>query len=134
MLLLAVIRMCFLETLSSHIASLAMAAVANNSARAHIISHSLGGPTVLSFLQAQGNAWCSKYIASFIPVSAPWAGDAQMAKAEVGGDNLGEPIPHDYLRSVQQQAESGVFLLPYGTGTVLDNLRFLPYIALDCAR
>lgn len=37
-----------------------------------------------------------------------------MALTEVGGDNLGEPIPHDYLRSVQQQAESGVFILPYG--------------------
>lgn len=37
-----------------------------------------------------------------------------MAKTEVGGDNLGEPIPHDYLKQVQQEAESGVFIMPYG--------------------
>jgi len=37
-----------------------------------------------------------------------------MAMTEVGGDNLGEPIPHDYLRPVQQQAESGTFIMPFG--------------------
>ena len=49
-------------------------------------------------------------------VAGPWIGGASMAKTEVGGDNLGEPIPHDYLRPVQQEAESGVFIMPYGDG------------------
>lgn len=90
--------------------------VQNNSARAHLVSHSLGGPTTLAFLHAQGTEWCSKYVESFIPLSGPWIGAAGMIKTEIGGNTLGEPIPHDYLRPVQQQSESGVFLLPYGEG------------------
>ena len=45
-----------------------------------------------------------KNIASFI-LSAPWIGGASIAKTECGGDNLGEPIPHDYLMPVQREAE-----------------------------
>ena len=42
----------------------------------------------------QGAAWCAKYVASFVPISSPWAGAASMLLTEVGGDNLGYPIPH----------------------------------------
>lgn len=87
----------------------------NGNRRSHLVTHSLGGPTTLAFLQIQGKEWVSKYVETFIPLSGPWIGGASMALTEVGGDNLGEPIPHDYLMPVQREAESGVFIMPYGS-------------------
>ena len=88
--------------------------VARNKAKAHLITHSLGGPTALAFLNQQDQAWIESHIATYIPLSSPWVGGARMTMTEIGGDNLGEPIPHDYLRPVQQEAESGTFIMPYG--------------------
>lgn len=87
----------------------------NNGTKAVIVTHSLGGPTILAFLHWAGAAWVDAHVGSFVPISSPWAGAARMALTEVGGDNLGIPVvPHDYLKPVQQAAESGVFLLPAG--------------------
>ena len=97
------------------LANLIETTVNRNQARAHLVTHSLGGPTTLAFLQLQGEDWVEKNIASFIPLSAPWIGGASMAKTECRGDNLGEPIPHDYLMPVQREAESGVFIMPAGS-------------------
>jgi len=88
--------------------------VTKNKAKAHLITHSLGGPTTLAFLNQQDPWWIESHIETYIPLSSPWVGGARMTMTEVGGDNLGEPIPHDYLRPVQQEAESGTFIMSYG--------------------
>lgn len=86
-----------------------------NAKKAVIVTHSLGGPTALSFMQVMGPEWVRKHVAAFVPLSAPWIGGAAMALTEIGGDNLDEPIPHDYLMPVQRESESGVFIMPYNT-------------------
>ena len=85
----------------------------NGGRRAHIVSHSLGGPTAAAFLLAQGDAWCSRFISSYIPIAGVWAGSAAMAQSLVSGFDFGIPfVPHDYVRPVQRNASSGIFLLP----------------------
>jgi len=86
---------------------------ANGNRAAHIVSHSLGGPTILFFLARQTDAWRTRYIRSFVPISAPWGGAARMAYSDVSGDNFDIPlVPHDYLKPVQAASASGNFLLP----------------------
>lgn len=86
---------------------------ANDNAGAHIVTHSLGGPTILGFLRRQTSDWLQHHVASFIPISAPWGGAARMALADVAGDNFDIPlVPMDYLKDVQDSAASGVFMLP----------------------
>jgi len=86
---------------------------AANNARAHLITHSLGGPTVLAFLNLQTAEWKARHIASFIPISGPWGGAVEQVEASISGNNLGVPlIPDDYLKPVQCTAASGAFLLP----------------------
>jgi len=80
---------------------------------AHLITHSLGGPAVLGFLNYVSGDWKSAHIQSFVPISPPFAGAVPMVVSDVGGDTLGVPIiPHDYLKPVQCSAPSGVYLLP----------------------
>ena len=84
-----------------------------------IVSHSLGGPTILGFLALQTAAWKRAHVASFVPISAPFAGGTCQALAFVQGDTLGVPfIPSDYLRPIQVTAASGPFVIatPEGFG------------------
>lgn len=78
----------------------------------HLVTHSLGGPVILGFLTRMPSLWKKRYVASFIPISAPFAGSVSQAKAFVSGDNLGYSfIPADYLRPIQVSAASGPFLI-----------------------
>lgn len=86
---------------------------ANNQTAVTIVTHSLGGPTVLGFLRRQSSAWKKTYVRGFAPISAPFGGTGTMCLAMVSGDNFGfRFLPYDYLRPVQASAASGVFLLP----------------------
>lgn len=85
----------------------------NNNTKVHILSHSLGGPTILAFLNRQTAAWKDQYIRSFIPISGPWGGAVELLEADISGHNFGIPvIPDDYLKPIQSTAASGSFLLP----------------------
>jgi alpha-beta hydrolase superfamily lysophospholipase len=46
----------------------------NDGERVHIIAHSMGAPTALAFLNKKDQHWIDKYIATFLPISAPWSG------------------------------------------------------------
>jgi len=96
--------------------SLIETSVERNAAKATIVTHSLGGPTTLAFLASRPAGWVAKYVASFVPISAPWGGATLMARADISGDNFGLPlVPSDYLKPVQKTSASGVFLLPMPT-------------------
>lgn len=41
---------------------------------ANLVTHSMGGPTVLYFLNRRTREWKEKYIAAFIPIAGPFAG------------------------------------------------------------
>jgi lysophospholipase-3 len=85
----------------------------NTGGGAHLIAHSLGGPTTLAFLNSRPSEWKQKYVASLISLSGVFGGAAEMAYSAISGDNFGVPIvPHDYLRPVQASAASGTWMLP----------------------
>jgi lysophospholipase-3 len=84
----------------------------NGNRSVHFVTHSLGGPTVLGFLNTMPQVWKDTYIASFAPISGPFGGSVAQANAFVAGDTLGVPlIPHDYLRPIQITAASGSFMM-----------------------
>ena len=84
----------------------------NGNRSVHFVTHSLGGPTVLGFLNSMTQPWKDTYIASFAPISGPFGGSVAQANAFVAGDTLGVPlIPHDYLRPIQITAASGSFMM-----------------------
>jgi lysophospholipase III len=92
----------------------------NNDTPVTIITHSMGGPTALYFLNHQEKTWREKYVATFIPIAGPWAGSAKALKALVSGDNLGLQVPlldwsllsmKDLTHNFRQYG-GGAFLVP----------------------
>lgn len=61
--------------------------------KSHLLSHSMGGPTVLYFLNRRTLEWKEKYVASFIPIAGPFTGAFKSLKSMISGDNLGFYIP-----------------------------------------
>jgi len=112
--------------------------VARNGRAAHLITHSLGGPTALGFLNMQSAAWRAAHVASFAPISGPFGGSSEQLKAYVSGDNFGIPfVPSDYLQPIQVSAASGAFMLPtpaaFGKGDVLVSTATKNYTTADWA-
>ncbi len=85
---------------------------ANGGARVWLVAHSLGCPTTSAFLRRQASDWLTDNVAGFVALAGVWGGAAKMALALVSGDNMGAPVPHDYVRPVQRSAASGVWMLP----------------------
>lgn len=81
-----------------------------------LLSHSLGCPTALYFFHSYvSEAWRATYMKGWIAVSGPWLGSTMQVNAYLGGWNLDEPswmLPHDYVKPVQVNASSGVWLSP----------------------
>ena len=61
--------------------------------RVSLITHSMGGPTVLYFLNRRPLEWKETYIENFVPIAGPWAGTLKALKTQVSGDNMGLQIP-----------------------------------------
>lgn len=61
----------------------------NGNSKVHIVSHSMGGPTALYFLNAMTQEWLDTYIESFIPIAGPWTGAPNALRAALSGDNFG---------------------------------------------
>merc|ERR1711965_1040196 len=55
--------------------------VARNGKPAHVITHSLGGPTALGFLNRQSDAWLAQHVASFAPIAGVFGGALDQVKA-----------------------------------------------------
>jgi len=86
--------------------------VAANGKPAHVITHSLGGPTALGFFNRQTDEWLAEHVASFAPISGVFGGSLKQVKAYVSGDTMGIPlVPTDYLRQAQVSAASGAFMM-----------------------
>merc|ERR1719491_1416226 len=81
-----------------------------------VLSHSLGCPTMLYFFHNYvSEAWRAAHIHGWVAVSGPWLGATMQANAYLGGWSLGMPtwlLPHDYVKAVQVNASSGVWLSP----------------------
>eukprot|EP00747_Dinoflagellata_sp_TGD_P195105 gnl/TRDRNA2_/TRDRNA2_63283_c0_seq1.p1 gnl/TRDRNA2_/TRDRNA2_63283_c0~~gnl/TRDRNA2_/TRDRNA2_63283_c0_seq1.p1 ORF type:complete len:446 (-),score=67.18 gnl/TRDRNA2_/TRDRNA2_63283_c0_seq1:35-1336(-) len=94
--------------------ALVESAVKKNDGRpAVIISHSLGTPTIHHFFHTfVSEEWRASHIDSWIAMSGPWAGGIAQAESYLGGYTFGLPLPHDYIRQVQVNASSGVFISP----------------------
>lgn len=90
-------------------------AVQNRGRRAVVLSHSLGGPTMLFFFHNfVTDAWKAKHIESWFALSCPWLGSSIQLAAYLSGYNLGASfVPHSYVRKVQVKSASGVWLSPH---------------------
>ena len=72
------------------------------------MAHSLGGPTILAFLNGQSDGWVRRHIASFVPVAAPWGGSTEMLLSQVSGFTFGIPgAPFNYLHQFQVRCHNG---------------------------
>jgi len=90
----------------------------NGNKSVHIVSHSLGCPTSLYFLNKMPQDWLDKYIKSFIPIAGPWSGAGKALRAAISGDNFGltfaeiDIISKKSMRNVARNAGGLVQLFP----------------------
>eukprot|EP00933_Yihiella_yeosuensis_P037606 TRINITY_DN31596_c0_g2_i1.p1 TRINITY_DN31596_c0_g2~~TRINITY_DN31596_c0_g2_i1.p1 ORF type:complete len:432 (+),score=75.97 TRINITY_DN31596_c0_g2_i1:62-1357(+) len=97
--------------------SLLEQAVRQQGKKAVVLSHSLGCPTTLDFFHRYvSEEWRAKHIQGWVALSGPWMGSTTQVAAYLGGYTLGMPkwlFPHDYVKPVQVNATSGVWLSPH---------------------
>jgi len=79
---------------------------------ATLITHSMGGLQGLYFLQSQDEAWKSKYIKRWIPISAPLKGAAKEWRLFATGDSEGLPVQASSIRDEQRSYETNLWLSP----------------------
>lgn len=80
-----------------------------------LISHSMGAPYTLYFLNRQPQAWKDQYIDKWITVSGAWAGSVNVLLAYISGYGFGIPRVIDRprtLRTFQRTFSSIPYLLP----------------------
>jgi len=86
--------------------------------KVNFITHSMGGPTALYFLNKQSPEWKQKYIANFIPIAGPWSGAPSALKAIVSGSNFGleflgfSLLNRETVAQIARQAGGVNFLTP----------------------
>jgi len=82
------------------------------------ITHSMGGPTSVYFLNQQTQDWKDKYIGNLIAIAGPWSGAPSAVKAIVSGNNFGLEIlgfsflNRDTIAQIARQAGGVNFLTP----------------------
>jgi lysophospholipase-3 len=90
----------------------------NGNLPVHVVTHSMGGPTALYFLNSMPQAWKDTYIASFIPIAGPWTGSPKALRAILSGDNFGlsfagiDILSKKRMRDIARQAGGVVELIP----------------------
>jgi len=91
---------------------------ANGNLPVHIITHSMGGPTGLYFLNNMPQAWKDTYVASFIPIAGPWTGSPKALRAVLSGDNFGlsfagiDVLSKIRIRNIARQSGGVMELVP----------------------
>ncbi|KAK4015285.1 phospholipase A2 group XV [Daphnia magna] len=77
------------------------------------ITHSMGSPMILYFLNHQTQEWKNKYIKSWISLAGCWAGTIKALKVYAQGDNLGvRVLSETALREQQRTSPSLSWLMP----------------------
>ncbi|XP_055848995.1 phospholipase A2 group XV-like [Episyrphus balteatus] len=77
------------------------------------ITHSMGSPMTLVFLQRQTQQWKSKYVARVVSIAGAWAGSAKAVKVYAMGDDLDSfALSGKVMREQQISTPSTAFLLP----------------------
>lgn len=77
------------------------------------ITHSMGSPMTLIFLQQQTQQWKSKYVARIISLAGAWAGSVKAVKVYAMGDDLDSfALSGKVMREQQISTPSTAFLLP----------------------
>ncbi|XP_037960187.1 phospholipase A2 group XV-like [Teleopsis dalmanni] len=77
------------------------------------ISHSMGSPMTLVFLQQQTYAWKKKYVKRIISLAGAWAGSIKAVKVFAMGDDLDALLlSADKLKAEQISCPSTAWLLP----------------------
>lgn len=90
----------------------------NGNLPVYVVTHSMGGPTGLYFLQSMTQTWRDTYIAGFIPVAGPWSGAPNALRAVLSGDNFGlsflgiDIVSKTRLRDVAREAGGVISLVP----------------------
>ena len=85
----------------------------NNNQPVTLISHSMGGPMSLIFLQRQSQKWKDKYINSLITLASPWGGSVKALKVFAIGDDLGAYLLRESILKEQQITSPSLgWLLP----------------------
>lgn len=72
----------------------------NGNRSVHIVTHSLGGPTTLFFLNAMTQEWKDTYIKTFTPIAGPWAGASAALRAVVSTTEWHYYYANDNCRSL----------------------------------
>ncbi|XP_052822895.1 phospholipase A2 group XV [Octopus bimaculoides] len=86
----------------------------NNNSKITLITHSMGSPTMLYFLNNQKQAWKDKYIGKMITISGVWGGAVKPLRLMISGDNLGIVLlKENVIRTYQRSASSTAWLMPY---------------------
>jgi len=88
-------------------------AVSANGARATVVAHSLGCPTMHYFFHTHVNrSWLNAYVARFVPMAGPWAGGVFSVELLISGDPGAPLLPQDIWKPVQSNIPSTVWMLP----------------------
>lgn len=78
-----------------------------------LVTHSMGGPVALAFLNRQPAAWKAQHIKAFVPISPPFGGAVSTAMSMISGDNFGVSVMNPRtFRPIQAACASGPWLLP----------------------
>ncbi|CAG0887974.1 unnamed protein product [Cyprideis torosa] len=78
-----------------------------------LVTHSMGSPLALYFLQRQSSSWKKENIQQFISLAGCWGGAIKAIKVFLSGDNLGVFVVNAHtVRQEQRSSPSLAFLLP----------------------
>lgn len=82
--------------------------------RVVLVSHSMGGNEVLSFLHQQTQQWKDTYIEQWISVGGAFGGSTRMVHLQASGDTMYDyfPLGHLTVRDWQRTIETTYWLLP----------------------
>jgi len=69
-----------------------------------LVTHSMGGPVTLLWLNNLSPEYKAKYIANFVPIAAPWSGTAKSLRGILSGDDFGIQLAGLPLLPVKETA------------------------------
>ena len=75
-----------------------------------LLSHSLGCPTTIYFLNIMGEKWSKKYIRNFIAFAPAWGGSIKTMKPILYGDNEGIPLTKNADFNKAEQVMGGIMM------------------------